>query len=556
MRTLTKKLKKTILYAKRKLEKDLAFNTDKNRKEFTRYVKSKTRLCPPIGPIEIDKDNLATEDKDVAEALNGFFASVFTREDLSSLPTKNSETQARLNNVGITESKIIRKIKDLRADSAPGPDGLHPRLLKETANEIARPLRLIFTRSLDSNDIPSDWKRAVVTPIYKSGTRTDPGNYRPVSLTSVPCKLLESIIEDEISRHLEENKLISESQHGFMRGWSCATNIIEFMEIVTRAVDRGESVDIFYLNFSKAFDKVPRERLLVKLKAKGVSGKLADWLRNWLSGRVQTVKVRNSESGEQDVESGVPQGTVLGPCLFKVHIDDIDEVVKQLVDLLSKFADDTKGAKIIRSMQDAALLQEALNKLCEWARTWGMQFNEKKCKIMHVGRNNPKYEYFMNGTKLCVVEEEKDVGVIIHRSLKPARQCERAAAIATGVLMQLVKCFHYRDRHVFLKLYTQYVRPHLEFATPAWSPWLQSDIQVLEKVQEKAVKMITGLTGKDYLSRCKELGIETLKERRHIQDMAQVYKLVHGMDKVNRIKLFEHVPEGRTRLAADRLNVQ
>jgi ribonucleases P/MRP protein subunit RPP40 len=207
-------------------------------------------------------------------------------------------------------------------------------------------------------------------------------------------------------------------------------------------------------------------------------------------------------------------------------------------------------------MQDAALLQEALNKLCEWARTWGMQFNEKKCKIMHVGRNNPKYEYFMNGTKLCVVEEEKDVGVIIHRSLKPARQCERAAAIATGVLMQLVKCFHYRDRHVFLKLYTQYVRPHLEFATPAWSPWLQSDIQVLEKVQEKAVKMITGLTGKDYLSRCKELGIETLKERRHIQDMAQVYKLVHGMDKVNRIKLFEHVPEGRTRLAADRLNVQ
>jgi hypothetical protein len=182
-----------------------------------------------------------------------------------------------------------------------------------------------------------------------------------------------------------------------------------------------------------------------------------------------------------------------------------------------------------------------------------MRFNEQKCKIMHVGRNNPQYEYFMNGTKLTVVEEEKDVGVIVHRSLKPARQCERAAATATGVLMQLAKCFHFRDRHVFLQLYKQYVRPHLEFATPAWSPWLQSDIQLLEKVQEKAVKMISGLAGNDYEEKCKELGLETLADRRVLQDMAQVYKLVH---KVDRLRLFNHVPEGRTRLAADPLNMR
>jgi Reverse transcriptase (RNA-dependent DNA polymerase) len=553
---LSKRLKKSIQNGKRKLEKELAYGKDKNKKQFTRYVKSRTRQRAPVGPIALDGGGMATEDKEVAEALNKFFASVFTKEDRTRMPTKIPETDNMLNTVEITEEKVKKKIKNLRADSAAGPDGLHPKLLKETCNEIAYPLCIIFRRSLNENEIPTDWKRATVTPIYKSGTRTDPGNYRPVSLTSVPCKLLESIIEEEITVHLSSNKLISESQHGFMKGRSCATNIIEFMEVITKSTDQGDPVDIFYLDFSKAFDKVPRERLIVKLKAKGIQGELIDWLQNWLCDRVQTVKVRGAESEEQDVESGVPQGTVLGPCLFKVHIDDIDEVVRQLVDLLSKFADDTKGAKIIRNAQDAEMLQEALNKLCAWAETWGMSFNEKKCKIMHVGRNNPRHSYYMNGTRLAVVEEEKDVGVVIHRSLKPARQCERAAAIATGVLMQLVKCFHFRDRHIFLRLYTQYVRPHLEFATPAWSPWLLSDIQTLEKVQERAVKLIAGLAGKDYADRCKELGLETLQERRHIQDMAQVYKLVHNVDKVSRVKLFDHVPEGRTRLAADPLNVR
>jgi hypothetical protein len=175
---------------------------------------------------------------------------------------------------------------------------------------------------------------------------------------------------------------------------------------------------------------------------------------------------------------------------------------------------------------------------------------------MHIGRNNPQYEYYMNGTKLSVVDEEKDVGVLIHKSLKPARQCERAAATATGVLMQLAKCFHYRDRYIFLQLYKQYVRPHLEFSTPAWAPWLQSDIQVLEKVQEKAVKMISGLKGGDYAEKCRELNLETLAERHVLQDMAQVHKLMHKVDKVDRLQLFNHVPEGRTRLAADPLNMR
>jgi hypothetical protein len=327
------------------------------------------------------------------------------------------------------------------------------------------------------------------------------------------------------------------------------------MEVVTKATDEGHAVDIFYLDFSKAFDKVPRERLMVKVKAKGVEGKLADWLHNWLTDRKQSVKVGGTFSDEEDVESGVMQGTVLGPCLFTIHIDDIDEVVKR-IEFFIKFADDGKGAKIVKDAADAAVLQETLELLCRWADSWGMSFNEKKCKVMHVGRNNPNCDYYMNGVKLAVVEEEKDVGITVHKSLKPAKHCERVAATAMGVLKQMSKNFHYRDRNIFLKLYTQYVRPHVEFATPAWSPWLLSDIKTIEKVQEKAVGMISGLKGEDYEEKCKELKIDTLQERRRINDMTQVYKLVSGRDRIDRVRLFNHVQAGRTRMAADPLNIR
>jgi Reverse transcriptase (RNA-dependent DNA polymerase)/Endonuclease-reverse transcriptase len=553
---IAKRLKKQIRNAKRNVEKKLAFGNDKNSRQFNNYIKSKTKSRAPVGQIKKSDGTVVTEDVEMADELNGFFASVFTKEDLSQIPEKNLETDQVLNTVTITAGKVIAKIKDLRADSAAGPDEIHPRLLKETMYEVAGPLVTLFKRSMDENCIPTDWKSAIVTPIFKKGSRSDPGNYRPVSLTSVLCKLLESIIKDEVTSHLETNNLIRDSQHGFMKGRSCATNVIEFLEVVTRAIDCGESVDVFYLDFSKAFDKVPRERLMVKVRAKGISGPLADWLHNWLSDRKQAVRVGNDLSGEEDVGSGVPQGTVLGPCLFKIHIDDLDEIVERLVDLLSKFADDTKGVKIIRNINDALQLQEALNKLAEWAQKWGMCFNEQKCKVMHVGKNNPQYEYSMNGVKLKVVEEEKDVGITIHKNLKPGRHCERVAATATGILRQLAKSFHYRDKRVFLRLYTQHVRPHLEFATPAWSPWLTADIQKIEKVQEKAVKMISGLKGASYEEKCSEVGLETLEKCRKIQDMAQTYKLVHGIDNVSRINLLNHVPEGRTRLAADPLNLR
>jgi hypothetical protein len=343
---------------------------------------------------------------------------------------------------------------------------------------------------------------------------------------------MEGIIRDLLVNHLQKNRLINNSQHGFMKNKSCTTNLLEFLEEVTSAVDKGDPVDVVYLDFSKAFDKVPKERLLKKLLAHGISGRVKDWISSWLTGRKQKVVVNGKMSGWKDVLSGVPQGSVLGPILFTIFINDLDKCAEKIL-LIKKFADDTKAAHIVRSQEEAKVLQECLDELHKWSLTWGMEFNAEKCKIMHLGRANKKFQYEMGGVSLSETEEERDVGVVIHQSLKPSKQCAKAAQTARSVLGQVTRAFHFRDRHVFVQLYKQYVRPHLEYASAAWSPWQAGDIKALEDVQRQAVKMVSGLKSKEYETRILELGLPTLEDRRRETDMVQTFKIVNGFDQVN-----------------------
>jgi len=294
---------------------------------------------------------------------------------------------------------------------------------------------------------------------------------------------------------------------------SCCTNLLEFLEMVTREVDDGRPVDVIFLDFAKAFDKVPRERLLAKLKAHGVRGKFHRWIRCWLTGRRQRVVLIGKCSVWAEVPSGVPQGSVLGPILFLIFINDLD-CPANMTKIIRKFADDTKLGHIVTTDTDRRELQTALDKMVEWADNWGMQFNTSKCKVMHFGYNNKKYTYTMDGHQLEATEDERDIGVMVCQTLKPSQQCKKAARTAQTVLSQLARAFHYRDRNIFVRLYIQYVRPHLEYAVASWSPWFEANKECLEKIQRRAVNMVSGLKGRTYEEKLKELEIPTLEERR------------------------------------------
>ena len=387
-----------------------------NNRAFNRYLKNRLKTQTTVGPLLNGDGVLVQDNSDMANILNTFFASVFTRENIGQIPAATAkETTDKLRQISVTEDVLRQKILKANPSKAAGPDGVHMSILQSLHGFICKPLAAIFNKSLETGVVPRDWRDAHVTPIFKKGVKSDPGNYRPVSLTSICCKLMESCIKDAIVEHVEKNNLLRNTQHGFSKGRSCTTNLLDFMEKVTDYVDKGFPVDIIYLDFAKAFDKVPHLRLAEKLKAIGIEGHILEWIKSWLSDRRQKVRVYGSESQWEQVLSGVPQGSVLGPILFIIYNDDIDCAAISPV-FINKFADDTKTARPIKTEQDRIELQACLDGMCSWAMMWGMEFNVKKCKVMHIGHINNRLTYSMNGLALTESEQETDEGVLIVRA--------------------------------------------------------------------------------------------------------------------------------------------
>lgn len=291
----------------------------------------------------------------------------------------------------------------------------------------------------------------------------------------------------------------------------------------TNSFDRNEQVDIIYLDFEKAFDKVPHNMLLYKLEHHGVRGKLLNLIKAFLKNRFFQVRVNGTLSNRHRVLSGVPQGSVLGPLLFLVFISDLALNIKSKITF---FADDTK--LYANPITHHAELQQDLTEVESWSKIWKMQLNEEKCTVLSIGTTNTEFPYVLNNITLKHVEEQKDLGIIVSSNLKWDTHISNIVKKTNSLVYCMQKAFHDRSADSILKLYKTFIRPKLEYSQTIWNPYFVKDIEMLEQCQRKITKIPNCLSNYDYRTRLSRLQLTTLKERRLRGDLIETYKILHG----------------------------
>ena len=505
----------------------------RNPKYFFTYVKKFNKVKPAIGPL-LDKNNqYIVENLDMANLLSAQYSSVFsTPKDAPIDPNTlfDSEEDGDLKDINFTPDDIKKAISDIAANAAPGPDGFPAILLRNCKEELAQPLHQIWRECLDLGITPPSLKFSRIIPIHKGDSTALPKNYRPVALTSHLVKLFEKILRSKIVNHLEKNNLCNATQHGFRSGRSCLSQLLAHYDKILSLLDQGMNVDIIYLDFAKAFDKLDFNITLKKLKHLGITGKIGKWIHSFLTNRTQSVVVNGEQSSPAPVISGVPQGSVIGPLLFLVLIGDIDKDVSHA--FLSSFADDTRIGIGISTEEDVNQLQEDLEKVYEWAIENNMLFNDTKFEALRYGQNSnikQNTEYVSNtGQQIKCKTSIKDLGVTMSTSSDFNEHIHNITETVKDLIAWILRSFKSRSKSLMLQLWKSIVIPHLDYCSQLWNPSKSYLINQLEELQKYFVKRISGYRDKDYITALKELGLYSLQRRRERYQIIYLWSILES----------------------------
>ena len=504
-----------------------------NSKKFYGYIRNNRSDNNGVSPLK-EAGQLHHTPKDMANCLNRQFGSVFSNSS-DTPPDMGPSPHPDMEEVIITNNGVLKLLKQQKPGKAAGPDGVQTRILKEAAEELAPALTLLFNSSYNQGKVPDDWRHALVSPVYKAGKndRSKPVNYRPISLTCHCCKIMEHIICSNMMKHLDSNNILTDKQHGFRKKRSCDSQLLITVDDLARSLNNRQQVDCILLDFSKAFDKVSHFLLHHKLNFYGIRQKNLNWIDDFLAGRTQEVVVKGESSDTIPVTSGVPQGSVLGPALFLVYINDLPVRVKSIPRL---FADDCILYRTIKTQEDADLLQQDLDALQKWESDWAMEFAPDKCKLLRITRKQTRNiihsSYNIHGTDLELVEEAKYLGVMLDKKLNFNTHISNTIKKCDATRAFLQRNLHGCSIEVKAASYKTFVRPIAEYAAPVWDPHLRSATAAdnLEAMQHRAARFVCNdwRRSSSITAMLQRLQWETLQARRSQIKLAMLQKILQN----------------------------